>query len=82
MFPGSPLFRFILRITTIKTEIYQYLDNVRTKRGWMTNYNIQHNFSSPLRVEELITDATRYLNALHNLSKNAADAMNEIYDKV
>lgn len=47
----------------------------------MTDYNIRHNFSSPIRVDELTMDATRLKNSLDTLTMNANEAMHDVYDK-
>lgn len=80
MFPGSPTFRFVHHLTSIITETREYLDSLKFKRGWMTPYNIRHNFSSPIRVDELTIDATRLKYSLSTLANNAEEAMNDIYD--
>lgn len=81
MFPGSAVFRFILRLSTITTEAKEYINLLKYKHGWLTDYNINHNFSSPIRVEELAADTMRLISALHSLSKDAEHTMAEIYDK-
>lgn len=80
MFPGSPIFRFVQHFASIATETREYLDSLKFKKGWMTDYNIQHNFSSPTRVDELTVDATRLKNSLSTLTNNAEDAMRDVYD--
>lgn len=81
MFPGSPIFRFVHHLTSITTETREYLDALKFKKGWMTEYNIRHNFSSPIRVGELTADATRLKNSLSSLANNAEKAMQDVYDE-
>lgn len=80
MFPGSSIFRYVHHLTALVTETREYLDSLKFKKGWMTDYNIQHNFSSPIRVDELTVDATRLKNALSSLANNADEAMKDVYD--
>lgn len=80
IFPGSPIFRFVHRFTVIATETREYLDSLKFKKGWMTDYNIDHNFSSPIRVDELTVDASRLKNSLTTLVKDAEEAMHDVYD--
>ncbi|XP_037036427.1 hexosaminidase D isoform X2 [Bradysia coprophila] len=81
MFPGSPIFRFVHHLTAVTSETREYIDSLKYKRGWMTEYNIRHNFSSPIRVDELTADAMRLKNSLDTLANNANEAMHDVYDK-
>lgn len=81
MFPGSQTMRYVLRLVAMVTEARQYLDSLNTKRGWITAYNIRHNFSSPSRIEDLIDDAVRFEASLTSLAKNAAEKLIDVYDK-
>lgn len=81
MFPGSQVLRYVLRVFAIHTEVRQYLENVNFKRGWLTPYNIKHNFSSPIRIEELASDAIRLHSTLKSVAKNAVDSMSDVYDQ-
>lgn len=80
MFPGSPIFRFVHHLASIATEAREYIDSLKFKKGWLTPYNIRHNFSSPVRVDELIEDAMRLKNSLTTLTINAEEAMHGVYD--
>lgn len=80
MFPGSPIFRFVQHLTSTATEAREYLESIKFKTGWMTTYNIRHNFSSPIRVDELIVDAMRLKNSLSSLVNSAEEAMHDVYD--
>lgn len=81
MFPGSQTLRYVIRLTNSITDARHYLENVNYKRGWLTAYNIRHNFSSPIRIDELISDAVRLEAALTALAKNAADSLIDVFDK-
>lgn len=81
MFVGSPVLRFAEHLVEITTETRQYLDDVKFKRGWLTPYQIKHNFSSPARVAEIIEDAARLKNTLTALVNDANDAMADVYDE-
>lgn len=80
MFPGSPVFRFVHHLTLTVTESREYIESLKFKKGWMTAYNIRHNFSSPIRVDELTVDATRLRNSLSTLANNAEEAMRDVFD--
>lgn len=46
----------------------------------MTDYNVHHNYSLPLRIDELMTEFPRVYHTVTSLARNANDAMNDIYD--
>ena len=59
-FPGSPIFKMIHNLGTVQTEVQTYLQKYSTQEGWMTEYNVRHNFSSPFRVNEGLDEQNRY----------------------
>lgn len=80
MFPGSSIFRFIQRLASLNAEAREFIDTIKHQRGWLSDYNIRHNFSSPTRIMELLDDQPRLLASLTNLCKNLIEAMYEVYD--
>lgn len=80
MFPGSSSLRYVNRLENSLLEVQQYLLNMRFKRGWLTDINIRHNFSSPLRVDELAFDTSRHQTTLASLSRGAFDVFKDVYD--
>lgn len=81
MFPGSQTLRYIIRLKGILTDARQYVNDVNYKRGWLTTYNVRHNFSSPIRIEELMNDAIRFDASLTALTKSATESLIDVYDK-
>lgn len=79
-FPGSPVFRLTLRHHDVTKSLDKYMDDITRHKGWMTNYNINHNFSSPLRVNELLRDFAYYNSSLQMLQDAAVKALREVYD--
>ncbi|KFB51952.1 hypothetical protein ZHAS_00020120 [Anopheles sinensis] len=80
MFPGSMIYRFMLRLTSVMAEVDEYSDGIKQRRGWLTDYNIRHNFSTGARVDDLLSDNYRLLNSVSNLARNAASTLAEAYD--
>lgn len=80
MFPGSPVFRLTYRLHNTESELLDYLKMTVHHKGWMTAYNVRHNYSLPLRVDELTSDLPRIYHSLLALTRAAYDTMNEIYD--
>lgn len=79
MFPGSESLRLVTRLESSIAESREYLDNIRYKRGWLSANNIRHNFSSPIRVEELTFDIGHHLNSLFSLTRGAYNIFADIY---
>ncbi|KAJ8964554.1 hypothetical protein NQ314_004855 [Rhamnusium bicolor] len=80
MFPGNSFFRVTNRLHNIETEATEYLDITKRQKGWMTAYNIRHNYSLPLRVEELTADLPRVYHGMISLARSAVDAMIDLFD--
>lgn len=80
IFPGSSVFRYINRLAGISSEAREFIDSIKFSRGWLSDYNIRHNFTSSSRVIELLEDQPRLLATLMNLAKSIADGMDEMYD--
>ncbi|XP_057668899.1 hexosaminidase D-like [Diorhabda carinulata] len=79
-FPGSPVFRLTNRFHNLELEANEFLDVTLKQKGWMTLYNVQHNYSLALRVEELTLDLPRLYHGMISLARTAVDAMNGIFD--
>jgi hexosaminidase len=80
MFPGSSLFRYINRLSSLVTEAREFIDSIKFSRGWLSDYNIRHNFTSPTRVLELLDDQPRLQASLTNLARSVSEGMEEMYD--
>lgn len=81
MFPGSPLFRLTYRLHSAEAEVQDYIKSTRQQKGWMTDYNVRHNYSLPLRVDELTGELPRIYHGMLTLAKSAVDAMEDVYDE-
>lgn len=49
--------------------------------AWMTDYNIKRNFTSILRIDELMMDESRIYHNLISMIQSMNDALKEIFDK-
>ncbi|KFM82152.1 Hexosaminidase D, partial [Stegodyphus mimosarum] len=79
-FPGSSVFRLTLRHNDVAKSLDKYINDISSHKGWMTEYNVNHNFSSPLRVNELLRDFSYYNSSLQMLQDAAVKALREAYD--
>lgn len=53
-FPGVAFFRTVFRVRSLLDDIWELEAKIKRKRGWVTEYNIRHNYSLPLRVDEVV----------------------------
>lgn len=81
MFPGSPFFRFTYRLHSSESETHEFLRTTKRHKGWMTDYNVRHNYSLPLRVDELTADLPRVYHGVTSLIRSAVDSMVDIFDE-
>ncbi|XP_054721330.1 hexosaminidase D-like [Uloborus diversus] len=79
-FPGSSVFRITLRHYDVTKSLDKYIYDITVHKGWMTEYNVNHNFSSPLRVNEMLRDFSYYNSSLQMLQEAAVRALREVYD--
>lgn len=80
MFPGSPFFRLTYRLHNLENEALDFLKVTKQQKGWLTDYNIRHNYSLPLRVDEVTADLPRIYHGLVTLARSAVDAMEDVFD--
>ncbi|XP_066996937.2 hexosaminidase D [Anabrus simplex] len=80
-FPGAPFFKLTHRLHAAEQEVKEFLESVTHSRGWLTEYNVRHKFSSPLRMDELMADHPRVYHTMTALVRSARDALEDVFDK-
>ncbi|KAK9890873.1 hypothetical protein WA026_012217 [Henosepilachna vigintioctopunctata] len=80
MFSGSQVFRLVYKLHSAETETKDYLRQTKEQKGWMTAYHARRNFSSPLRVQEIVSDLPRMYQELLYLVKLSFESMEGIFD--
>ena len=80
-FPGALVFKATARLDSSKRDVRAYVDRVTHSRGWITDYNRRHNFSSPMRVDEDLEELPGKLHTITLLLKTAKDALSEWFDE-
>ena len=53
-FKGAPIFKLTHNLATVQNEVSQYLQKYSAQEGWLTEYNMRHNYSSPFRYVIII----------------------------
>lgn len=49
--------------------------------AWLTDYNVNRNFTSILRIDELMMDESRIYHNLITMIQSVNDALREVFDK-
>ena len=79
-FPGVQAFKLTRSLDSIEHQVKQYLKKVRSDQGWLTDFSVTHNFSSPFRVEEGMEEFTQHLYSVTSLMRQANQALSEMFD--
>ncbi|QQP50950.1 Hexosaminidase Dlike, partial [Caligus rogercresseyi] len=53
-FPGVDIFLAMLSFRVLKDNVEALEVESVYKQGWLTSYNVKHNFSSPWRISETL----------------------------
>ncbi|GFT14208.1 hexosaminidase D [Nephila pilipes] len=80
-FPGSAVFRMTQHHSEAIKRVDDYLYDVTVHKAWLTDYNIRHNITSPMRVDEGLADYSSVYYPLTSLVRTARDALREVYDE-
>lgn len=79
-FPGAQFFKLLYRLHTTEKEVKEFLTITTKAKGWLTDYNVRRNFTSPLRIDELMQDHPRIYHTLTSLQRHVRDALEDIFD--
>ena len=60
-FPGVQVFKLTKTVDSVQYQVKQYLNKVTKEQGWLTDYSMRHNFSSPFRVEEGLEEFSQHV---------------------
>ncbi|KAH8343665.1 hypothetical protein KR059_003336 [Drosophila kikkawai] len=80
-YPGHMVFKYALRLFDKLAEIRIYLEKTRDQSAWLSDYNVRHNFSSPLRVRELTVRTPVLIEELRAMAREAQQLLWEVYDE-
>ncbi|XP_059469546.1 hexosaminidase D-like isoform X2 [Neocloeon triangulifer] len=79
-YPGSEVLEAVLRLKAMKKELAK-LQEESTVKGWMTDYNLKHNFSSPTYVEHATAELDRFRAELLYIERDIRTSMSSVYDR-
>ena len=79
-FPGARIFSLVQGLQKLKSELDTQELRLKEHEGWLTPYNIRHNFTSNWRVLEPLRRQQVLAKALADLESKAREALAEVYD--
>ncbi|KAH8326493.1 hypothetical protein KR067_009046, partial [Drosophila pandora] len=80
-YPGHLVFKYAHRLFEKLAESKLYLQQTKEQSAWLSDYNVRHNFSSPLRVRELTARTPMLIEELRTMSREAQQLLWEVYDE-
>lgn len=79
-FPGAQIFKLTKTLESVQIEVGNFLSKVQVEQGWLTDYSIRHNYTSPMRIDELMEEYQRVHFSVTNLIRHAQSSLSEFYD--
>ena len=80
-FPGVAFFKVTKQLMNLEVDVEEFFKKVQIKKGWLTEYNLRHNMSSPFRIDELMEDWSRTNHEVVSMMRQAKDALGEMFDR-
>ena len=80
-FPGSTIYGAVGSLAHYKSEVEALDTTSRETQGWLTSYNIRHNYSSPWRLSETIGGHTYLIQALEDYRNRTAHYLSSVFEK-
>ena len=80
-FPGAKLFGAVGSLVRYKTEV-EALDTIsRETQGWLTSYNIRHNYTSPWRLNEVLSGHSDLQSSLNQYREKTSRTLSTVFEK-
>lgn len=79
-FPGVQVFKLTHSLDNVQYQVKEYLKKVTLDQGWLTEFSIRHNFSSPYRVQEGMEEFSQHMYSVTSLMRQANQALSEMFD--
>ena len=80
-FPGSTIYGAVGSLAHYKSEVEALDTTSRETQGWLTSYNIRHNYSSPWRLSETIGGHTYLVKALEDYRNRTSYYLTSVFEK-
>lgn len=79
-FPGSAFYEVSQKLYILKRDINNMMKNPHVT-GWVSDYNIEHNFVSPQHAEQGLQDLTMLLFDYGKVMNEAETALSDVFDE-
>lgn len=79
-FPGANSVALLHRYARLREEVETVQREAQERGGWLTAYNLRHNFSSPTRVRQTTASLGPLTTSLHSLYKEAKAVLGQYHD--
>lgn len=80
-FPGSNLFSAVASYVVLQAQVDTLYTDVTQRQGWLTMYNVRHNFSSPWRLLEALSKGQQLVRELTAFRNSTALIMGQYFDQ-
>ena len=80
-FPGAMVFGAVGSLHHYKAEVEALDTSSRETQGWLTAYNIRHNYTSPWRLSETVNGHANLLKSLREYKDKTSQMLSSIFDK-
>jgi len=80
-FPGSQIYGAVGSLAHYKSEVEALDTTSRETQGWLTPYNVRHNYSSPWRLSETIGGHTYLIQALEDYRNRTSHYLSSVFEK-
>ena len=77
-FPGAPVYRLTQTVAGAIKKVNEYIYDVTIHKARLTDYNVRHHVSNPVRVDEGLEHLSNVQYILHSALRSSAKALNEI----
>lgn len=78
-YPGADILEAVLHFEQLKNDFEAILRDPRVN-GWLTEYNIEHNYSSHQHVIAVLMQLDHIKKEFHEIDEEIKEAMSEVYD--
>ncbi|XP_064079928.1 hexosaminidase D-like [Macrobrachium nipponense] len=79
-FPGANVASLLHSYISLRDDIRRMMKEAEETGGWLTKYNIDHNFSPPKRIREATVDLRRLTFGLSDLREEALGVLSQYHD--
>eukprot|EP00093_Oithona_nana_P001598 01598.XXX_3514_877_1 [CDS] Oithona nana genome sequencing. len=80
-FPGWKIFGAVGSLNRYKAEVEALITKSRETQGWLTNYNIRHNYSSPWRLSEVLNGHQELSKSLAQYKEKTSKTLSSVFEK-